>query len=47
MKKASADTEYDFTFDDNISQDVDASEFVLVTDNGKEIEGEDGRRRRP
>ena len=40
VSKSGADTEYDFKFDDNISQDVDASDFVLMTDNGDEIEGE-------
>jgi hypothetical protein len=47
VSKSAADTQYDYTFDDNISQHVDASDFVLVTDNGKAIEGEsadvDGR----
>jgi hypothetical protein len=47
VRKSAADTQYDYTFDDNISQDVDASDFVLVTDTGKAIEGEsadvDGR----
>ena len=38
--KAGADTQYDYTFDENVSADVDASDFVLYTDNGEEIEGE-------
>jgi hypothetical protein len=48
VNKSGADTQYDFTFDDNVSDSVDASDFVLVTDNGEEIEGEsadvDGRK---
>jgi hypothetical protein len=40
VSKSGADTQYDFTFDDNVSDDVDASDFVLVTDNATEIEGE-------
>jgi hypothetical protein len=47
VRRAPADTEYNYTFDDNISGGVDASDFVLYTDDGKAIEGEsavgDGR----
>jgi hypothetical protein len=47
VRRSAADTEYNYTFDDNISGGVDASDFVLYTDGGKGIEGEsavaDGR----
>ena len=46
-RKAAADTQYHYTFDDNVWPGVAPSDFVLYTDNGTEIEGEaadvDGR----
>ena len=43
-----ADTQYAYSFDENVSAGADASDFVLYTDTGQEIAGEsvivDGRR---
>ena len=39
-RKAAAETQYHYTFDDNVWPRVAPANFVLYTDNGTEIEGE-------